>query len=202
MFSGIVEAIGTITDIEDRESTRRFFVSVDAFGDEVSVGDSIAVDGACLTATACSERGFHVDVIGTTLERTIAGGYREGTRVNLERALLAAARLDGHVVQGHIDGVGRLLRSTEDGEYWLMDFALPSEVHAETIVRGSVTLNGVSLTVSELLPDDAVRIGIIPHTYAHTNLGALQPGDAVNVEGDVIGKYVARILARRGEGEQ
>lgn len=200
MFSGIVEAIGTITAIEDLESTRRFFVAIDAFGDEVAVGDSIAVDGACLTATMCSEEGFSVDVIGTTLDRTIAGTYREGTRVNLERALLASARLDGHVVQGHVDGVGRMLRSEKDGEYWLMDFALPSEVHAETIVRGSVTLNGVSLTVSELLPDDAVRIGIIPHTHAHTNLGTLQAGDAVNVEGDVIGKYVARILARRGEG--
>jgi riboflavin synthase len=200
MFSGIVEAIGTITRVEDRETTRRFFVEVSAFGTEVAVGDSIAVDGACLTATASSAEGFSVDVIGTTLERTIAGRYQEGSRVNLERALLASARLDGHVVQGHVDGVGRLVRSEKDGEYWLMDFALTSEVHAETIVRGSVTLNGVSLTVSELLPDDAVRIGIIPHTHAHTNLGTLQPGDPVNVEGDVIGKYVARILARRGDG--
>lgn len=200
MFSGIVEAIGTITEVEDRESTRRFFVEVGAFGTEVAVGDSIAVDGACLTATSSSANGFSVDVIGTTLERTIAGRYEEGSRVNLERALLAAARLDGHVVQGHVDGVGKLLRSVQDGEYWLMDFALTSEVHTETIVRGSVTLNGVSLTVSELLPDDAVRIGIIPHTHAHTNLGTLQAGDPVNVEGDVIGKYVARILARRGAG--
>lgn len=200
MFSGIVETIGTIADIEDLESTRRFFVSVDAFGDDVAIGDSVAVDGACLTATRVSAEGFAVDVIGTTLGRTIAGEYVEGSRVNLERALLASARLDGHVVQGHVDGVGRLLRSEPDGEYWTMDFALPSEVHAETIVRGSVTLNGVSLTVSELLPDDAVRIGIIPHTHAHTNLGTLQPGDPVNVEGDVIGKYVARILAKRGEG--
>lgn len=201
MFSGIVETIGTITEIEDLDSTRRFFVRTEAFGDEVAVGDSISVDGACLTATRTSPDGFAVDVIGTTLDRTIAGRYVEGTRVNLERALLATSRLDGHVVQGHVDGVGRLLRSERDGEYWSMDFALPSEVHAETIVRGSVTLNGVSLTVSELLPDDAVRIGIIPHTHAHTNLGTLESNDPVNVEGDVIGKYVARILARRGEAD-
>ena len=135
MFSGIVEAIGTITGIEDLETTRRFFVAIDAFGDDVSVGDSIAVDGACLTATSCSPEGFAVDVIGTTLDRTIAGTYVEGSRVNLERALLASARLDGHVVQGHVDGVGRLVRSAQDGEYWTMDFTLPSEVHAETIVR-------------------------------------------------------------------
>ena len=199
MFSGIVEAIGTIRSVEDRETTRRFRVEVPAFASELSLGDSVSVDGGCLTVTSVDDESFSVDVIGTTLERTIAGSYDDGTRVNLERALKLGARLDGHIVQGHVDAVGHLTDRTKQGEFWTMDFSLPSAVHSETIDHGSVTLNGVSLTVSELLPDSRVRIGVIPHTFAHTNLGLLEPGDAVNVEGDLIGKYVARILAQRAE---
>lgn len=198
MFSGIVEAIGTVHRIANRETTRRFGVSVPEFASELSPGDSVAVDGACLTVVEVQGGSFAVDVIGTTLERTIAGRYGEGSTVNLERALQLGSRLDGHLVQGHVDGVGHLINSTKDGEFWLMDFSLPLDVHAATIEHGSVTLNGVSLTVSELLPESGVRIGVIPFTYGHSNLGALAPGDPVNVEGDLIGKYVARILTQRG----
>ena len=106
----------------------------------------MAVDGACLTVTAVDAEAFAVDVIGTTLDRTIAVGYADGTVVNLERALSVGARLDGHLVQGHVDAVGRLERSMKDGEYWLMDFRIPAEVHAQTLQHGSITLNGVSLT--------------------------------------------------------
>jgi len=109
---------------------------------------------------------------------------------------LLGTRLDGHIVQGHVDGTGHLIESTKDGEYWLLDFRIPDDVHALTIGHGSITLNGVSLTVSELLPQSGVRIGVIPHTHAHTNLGALEPAAPVNVEGDMLGKYVARILGR------
>ena len=108
------------------------------------------------------------------------------------------ARLDGHLVQGHVDGVGHLEATRPDGEYWLMDFRIPAEVAQATILHGSIALNGVSLTVSEMPGADVVRIGIIPFTWEHTNLGALAPGDPVNVEGDLIGKYVGRILAQRG----
>jgi len=198
MFSGIVEAVGRIRSVEDLDSTRRFRVEVPAFASQLELGESVAVDGACLTVTVVDDDGFAVDVIGPTLERTIAGSYVDGAAVNLERALCVGSRLDGHLVQGHVDGIGHLMECVKDGEFWIMDFALPSDVHAETIEHGSVTLNGVSLTVSELLPERGVRIGVIPHTHEHTNLGALEPGDAVNVEGDVIGKYVARILAQRG----
>lgn len=196
MFSGIVEQIGVIRGIEERQGTRRFRVQVTAFAAELGLGDSVAVDGACLTVVQHDDTGFSVDVIGTTLERTIAGTYADGHRVNLERAMKLGSRLDGHLVQGHVDGVGRMVRSVQDGEYWLMDFEIPPEVHGGTIEHGSLTLNGVSLTVSELLAGSGVRIGVIPFTHAHTNLGALQPGDPVNVEGDLIGKYVARALAR------
>ena len=201
MFSGIVETVGIVRDVEERESTRRFRVEAPMLAEGLELGDSVAVDGACLTVTDLLADGFSVDVIGTTLARTIAGGYVEGHRVNLERALRTDARLNGHLVQGHVDGIGELERSMKDGEYWIMDFSVPAEVHATTIEHGSITLNGVSLTVSELLPDSGVRIGIIPFTYGHTNLGRLTPGGPVNVEGDLIGKYIARILAGRS-GEQ
>mgnify|MGYP001819726870 CR=1 FL=1 len=197
MFSGIIEAIGTIRDVVDVESTRRFRVDVPEFAGELGLGDSVAVDGACLTVTELDETGFAVDVIGTTLERTVAGRYEEGSRVNLERALRLGDRLDGHLVQGHVDAIGRLMSSVRDGEFWLLDFEVPEEVLSETIEHGSITLNGVSLTVSELVGDKGVRICIITFTHAHTNLGVLEPGAPVNVEGDLIGKYVARVLTRR-----
>lgn len=195
MFTGIVEATATVRETEDRETTRRFVLEAPGLAGETSPGDSVAVDGACLTVTERDEDRFAVDVIGTTLERTIAGGYRPGTRVNLERALRAGARLDGHIVQGHVDGVGHLIQTVKDGEFWRMDVRIPADVLRATVLHGSITLNGVSLTVSDLLDDDAVQIGIIPHTWEHTNLGDLRPGDPVNVEGDLIGKYVGRLLA-------
>jgi len=201
MFTGIIEAMGRIRHAEERETTRRFVVEAPDFAAELAPGDSIAVDGACLTAVATEEGAFAVDVIGTTLERTIAGRYAPGTPVNLERAMRMDMRLDGHIVQGHVDGVGHLTEIREDGEYWLMDFRIPPEVAGTTILHGSIALNGVSLTVSDLLAADVVRIGIIPYTFEHTNLGGLEPGDPVNVEGDLIGKYVGRILSVRGQAQ-
>lgn len=198
MFTGIIETTGLVAEARDLDTTRRFVVRAEAFEGALKPGDSIAVDGACLTAVAVDGATFAVDVIGTTLERTIAGGYGEGTRVNLERAMAMGARLDGHLVQGHVDGVGNLEQVREDGEYWLMDFRIPRDVAETTILHGSIALNGVSLTVSDMPAPDVVRIGIIPFTWEHTNLGALAPGGRVNVEGDLIGKYVGRILAVRG----
>lgn len=198
MFTGIVEETGTVLEMEERESTRRLRLGAPGMAGELGLGDSVSVDGACLTVTELRPEAFSVDVIGTTLERTIAGRYVEGHRVNLERAALLSSRLDGHLVQGHVDGVGHLIESVRSGEFWLMDFRLPEEIHRLTIEHGSVTLNGVSLTVSELLPESGVRIGVIPYTHEHTNLGELKEGDPVNVEGDLLGKYVDRILSGRG----
>lgn len=197
MFSGIVEATAYIREVADRDSTRRLRVEAPGFAHELGTGASVAVDGACLTVTDVHADGFSVDVIGTTLERTIAGTYREGSRVNLERAMKLGSRLDGHLVQGHVDGIGSLIQSVRDGEFWLMDFELPLDVFSVTIDHGSITLNGVSLTVSELLPQSGVRIGVIPFTHEHTNLGGMEPGATINVEGDLIGKYVDRILSTR-----
>ena len=202
MFTGIVEATGVIRDVEDRESTRRFSVQAPGLAPELGLGDSVAVDGACLTVVELAADRFAVDVIGTTLERTIAGGYVEGSRVNLERALRMEQRIDGHLVQGHVDGIGNLMRCIMDGEFWLMDFRLPEDVAELTVARGSVCINGVSLTVSDEVGGGVFRVGIIPFTHAHTNLGDLEVGAAVNVEGDLIGKYVGKVLAERaGKGK-
>ena len=148
MFSGIIESTGLIRDVVDRETTRRFRVEAPDLASDLGAGDSVAVDGACLTVTDVHEDGFSVDVIGTTLSRTIAGSYGDGRRVNLERALAMGARLDGHLVQGHVDGMGHINQIVKEGEFWSMDFSLPSEVFGETIEHGSNPLNGVSLTVS------------------------------------------------------
>ena len=198
MFTGIIETMGRVVEAVDLDTTRRFRFEAPDLGGALEAADSVAVDGACLTVVEADGKTFAVDVIGTTLERTIAGRYRTGTRVNLERAMVLGARLDGHLVQGHVDGVGTLARVRPDGEYWLMDFRIPRDIAEETILHGSIALNGVSLTVSAQPEADVVQIGIIPFTWEHTNLGSLEPGDPVNVEGDLIGKYVGRILAARG----
>ena len=196
MFTGIVEGMGLVRDVETRESTRRFWIET-PLAKRLGAGESVAVDGACLTVVERTSRRFAVDVIGTTLERTIAGAYSEGTRVNLERALRADGRIDGHLVQGHVDGIGHLVQCIMDGEFWRMDVRLPHEVASLTVERGSVAINGVSLTVSELVGPDVCRIGVIPFTHEHTNLGELPAGAPVNVEGDLIGKYVGKVLAER-----
>ena len=199
MFTGIVEQLGTIRSAVDLSSTRRFTIACGGLAGELALGDSVAVDGACFTVAALHEDAFDVDVIGTSLDRTIASGYGEGTVVNLERALQMTGRIDGHLVQGHVDGLGHLIRCEKDGEFWRLEFELPQEVAALTVARGSITLNGVSLTVAEMPEPPLCVVGLIPFTYEHTNLGALRPGAPVNVEGDLIGKYVGKILAARSE---
>ncbi len=202
MFTGIVASTGTLARIETLDSTRRLWIEAPQITSELHAGSSVAVDGACLTATAVQQTTFTVDVIGTTLERTVAGIYQEGQRLNLEQAMVLGDHMDGHLVQGHIDGIGHLIHIVKDGDYWLMDFEVPPGVFDLTVMHGSITLNGVSLTVSDLLPNRVCRIGVIPFTYQHTNLGTLTTGAPVNVEGDLIGKYVERILADRGDSER
>lgn len=197
MFTGIVEAVGSVVAVKERSSTRSLVVQVTPeFLEDVVPGASIAVDGACLTPIRVEGDRFTVEVIGTTLSRTIVGGYLEGTRVNLERALAIGGRLDGHLVQGHVDGIGNLKSVREDGASWRLVFQVPPEVWNLTLLHGSIALNGVSLTVSTLGSKPEVEVGIIPHTWTHTNLSGLVPGDPVNVEGDLIGKYVGRLLAQ------
>lgn len=201
MFTGIVTAQGTVESVRAAAGAHRIRIATPAgFLEGVAIGDSIAVDGACLTPVEIDGAAFEVDAVLSTLDRTLAGHYGAGSRVNLEKAMALGDRLDGHLVQGHVDGRGRLERVDERGETRFLTFAVPDDVWTATIVHGSITLNGVSLTVNELSAPDRVGVAIIPHTWSHTNLGLLSVGDAVNVEGDLLGKYVGRILATRQGG--
>jgi riboflavin synthase len=195
MFSGIIEAVGTVVAADATAAGRRIRLRAPEVVADLPVGGSVAVDGACLTAVEVHPDGFSVDVIGTTLSRTVAGGYHPGSQVNLERALRLGDRLDGHLVQGHVDGVGEVLAVHPDGEARLIDFTLPPEVDAVTVLHGSIAVNGVSLTVNALPARGRCQIALIPHTRAVTTLEALRPGDRVNLEGDLIGKYVGRMQA-------
>ena len=198
MFNGIVEETGQITGIEDHQEIRRFSIEAPVLAGQLQPGASVAVDVACLTVTSVTSEYLVFDIIGPTLERTIAGTYGVGKRVNLERAVQVEGRIDGHLVQGHVDSTGYLVQSVKEGEYRMMDFSIHKDIYALTISQGSIAINGVSLTISKLRQDCVCQIGVIPFTFQHTNLGDLEPGDRVNVEGDLIGKYVSKILSKRG----
>lgn len=201
MFTGIVEAMGTVVETRDVPGLRRMTVAVAPdFLADVTPGASVAVDGACLTPVEVGDDRFVVELVLSTLDRTVAAGYTPGSRVNLERAMQAHGRLDGHVVQGHVDGVGTLLGVRQEGDTRFLDFRIPAEVWDLTILHGSIALNGISLTVNELEAPDRCQVAIIPHTWSNTNLSTLEPGGGVNVEGDLMGKYVQKILAPRASG--
>jgi len=196
MFTGVVTAIGRVASIEEGADLRRIRIDTPAgWMAERVVGDSISVDGACLTPIAVDPEGFVVEAVKSTLERTRVGAYVEGAPVNLEKAMRLGDRLDGHWVQGHVDGMGRLVSARDAGETWFLEFELPDDVWELTILHGSITLNGISLTVNRLDAPNRCEVAIIPHTWTHTNLSQLEPGDPVNVEGDMMAKYVKRILA-------
>jgi riboflavin synthase len=197
VFSGLVEAVGTVVAVDDAGGGRRIRLRAPEVLGDLAVGGSVAVDGACLTAVEVLPDGFAVDVIGTTLSRTVAGTYRSGSRVNLERALRLGDRLDGHLVQGHVDGVGEVTAVRREGDAILLDLTVPPEVDAVTVLHGSIAVNGVSLTVNALPAPGRCQVALIPHTLAVTTLGALRPGVRVNLEGDLIGKHVGRLHAAR-----
>ena len=197
MFSGIIEELGIVTVVEDRDGLRRMCVRASEIVSGLEVGASVAIDGACHTITGLEEDTFCVESMTTTLSRTIAAGYRVGDHLNLERALSVGGRVDGHFVQGHVDAMGSLVGIEEDGQTRLMDFLLPTVVAEVTVLRGSIAINGVSLTVSTMPSPGVCRVGIIPFTWDHTNLRLLEPGASVNLEGDLIGKHVGKMLAAR-----
>ena len=197
MFTGIVEAVGEVVSVERSDAGRTLFVSA-PFAEEVAQGQSVAVDGACLTATAVRERGFAVEVGASTLERTVAGGYAPGSRVNLERAIRLGDRLDGHLVQGHVDGLGIYLGGSATGDTRFLDFRIPPDVFSTTILYGSIALNGISLTVNRLRSEAVCQVAVVPFTWQRTNLFSLAPGDGVNVECDLVGKYVRRMIETHG----
>ena len=197
MFSGIVEEMGTVRTTREMDGARELEIDASVVLEDLQPGSSVCLDGACHTVVEVLDGGFTVNSVGTTLSRTVAGDYTEGSPVNLERALAMGTRLDGHLVQGHIDGVGDLIGVEHRGEHRLLDFRIPSAVASGTLLHGSITLNGVSLTVNAISDDHICQVAVIPYTWEHTNLGMLEPGARVNVEGDLVGKYVRRLLSDR-----
>jgi riboflavin synthase len=191
MFTGIVSAIGAVRRAEPRDGG--LDLSISAPWTDLEPGESIAVDGACLTVAAVDPGGFTAHVVRTTLDRTKFGAPGTG-RVNLERALRAGDRLGGHLVQGHVDGVGSVERVSERADARLLDLRVPDAVAAVSIPLGSVTVDGVSLTVNAIPAPGSIQVSLIPFTLQHTTLGERRAGDPVHLEGDTIGKYLRAFI--------
>lgn len=196
MFTGIVTAVGTVGRAE-RIADGLELTIASPYSD-LALGESVAVDGACLTIQAKNSASFTSHVIRTSLDRTRFGEYAAGQRVNLERALRAGDRMGGHLVQGHVDGVGRVERVLDRDDARILDLRVPEEVARVSIPLGSITVDGVSLTVNAKPEPGIIQISLIPFTLQHTTLGDRRVGDRVHLEADTIGKYVAELLNQRG----
>ena len=196
MFTGIIEELGSVRSIEERGENARIVISAKTVTEGTNHGDSIAVNGVCLTALDIHDDSFAADVSRETLQRSTLGSLKPGTPVNLERAVTPATRLGGHMVQGHVDARGQFVSVENHGDSWTLRIAYPREIARYLVFKGSVAVEGISLTIANLT-DDYFEIAIIPKTWEVTNLSHLEPGDGVNLEVDVIGKYVERLLSFR-----
>ncbi len=201
MFTGLVEERGRIARIEERPGGRRFRIEAPLVASDAGVGDSIAVSGCCLTVIEADAGGFSVEAVPETLARTTLGAWREGDAVNLERSLRLDRRLGGHLVQGHVDGVGTVTDVLPEGEGRRMRLRIPASLRPLVAEKGSLAVDGVSLTVAAVGPDGC-EIAYIPHTLAVTTAGGYAPGRAVNLEGDLLARYVARLLEFGGLPER
>ena len=196
MFTGIIEGLGTIKEIQPAGQGKRFIVEADIVLDQTKIGDSIAVSGACLTAVTIDGKRFNVDVSPETLAKTTLGKAKIGERVNLERALRLGDRLDGHLVSGHIDGMGVVKQKKPGGNAVVVTIGIPESLARYMIVKGSVAVDGISLTVNNC-GRDSFEVSIIPHTARLTTIGFKNIGALVNIETDMIGKYVERFVTAK-----
>src|ERR1700732_4040435 len=195
MFTGIIEEVGKVVKIEQRGENRRITIEAATTPKQLGVGDSVAVSGVCLTALDIKAGSFGADLAPETWMRTSFSRMHEGAQVNLELPMKANGRFGGHIVQGHVDGVGKLiaLDRIADSENWWLHIDLPPEVEKYTVHKGSISIEGISLTVARL-EGRRCTIAVIPHTVEMTNLGSLKPGDPVNLEADLIAKYVEKMM--------
>ena len=206
MFTGIIEEVGKVVKIEQRGENRRITIEAANTPKQLKTGHSVAVSGVCLTALDIKPQSFCADLAPETWVRTSFSRIHEGALVNLELPMKANGRFDGHIVQGHVDGVGKLIEferildsEGKDSENWWLHIEIPSEIEKYTVFKGSISIEGISLTVAKL-EHNRCTIAIIPHTVELTNLGSLKPGDPVNLEADVIAKYVEKMM--KGEPAQ
>src|SRR6267154_5296335 len=201
MFTGIIEELGRVREIEKRGDDARIVIEARTVMEGTNNGDSISVNGVCLTALAVTPDSFAADVSKETLLRSTLGSLRAGSPVNLERAVTPATRLGGHIVQGHVDARGKFLGSESHGESWTFRIAYPKEIARYLVLKGPVAVEGISLTIANLTEDN-FEIAVIPKTWEVTNFSQLKPGEEVNLEVDVIAKYVERILSVRNAGSE
>jgi riboflavin synthase len=197
MFTGIITAVGRVSARALRDGGLELTIAAPYRG--LALGESIAVDGACLTVQRLGQDDFTAHIIRTSLERTAFDTYEVGRKVNLERALQVGDRLGGHLVQGHVDGLGMVERVADHADARLLDLRVPPEVARVSVPLGSVTVDGVSLTVNAIPSPRVIQISLIPFTLQHTTLGERRAGDRVHLEADTIGKYVAELLRARGD---
>ena len=197
MFTGLIQAVGQVAAIEHQESSARLEISSTEIAAQISQGDSVSVNGVCLTVVSFDQSKFAVDVMVQTLNLTSTGSLKVGSAVNLELATRTADRLGGHIVQGHVDGVAKVVSISADSQWTRMDISIPKSLMKYVVAQGSICVEGVSLTVGELNdPADQISVWLIPETLANTNLSQKQVGDQLNIEVDVLAKYVERLIAR------
>jgi len=196
LFTGIVEHVGHIESLEKGPEGGRLRIQVGPLAASLAVAGSVAVNGCCLTVVELAGEVFAADLSSETLKRTAFGEMKPGARVNLYRPLTAVKDLGGHFMQGHVDGIGRVARLAPEGPNWWFGVRVPPEVERYIVMKGSIAIDGISLTVASLA-NGIVEVAIIPYTYEHTNVRTLVPGDAVNLEADILAKYVEKLLDTR-----
>ncbi len=195
MFTGLVEATGTVVSLETKGEQARLTLNL-PFAAELKLGDSVAVNGCCLTVADLANSGTSFDLLGSTLRVTSLGELREGSCVNLERAMMAGDRFGGHFVQGHVDASGKITRLDTSGQDHIVAVSLPPEIHMLCVDKGSLAIDGISLTIAELTAEGAV-FWITPHTWENTHLHAARVGQTVNLEADMLAKYVEKLVSAR-----
>lgn len=198
MFTGLIEEIATVEEIKLSGKDARISITCPGSTGKIKNGDSISVNGVCLTAAIKHPNGFSSDISAETLERTTLSRLKAGEKVNIELALPASGRFGGHFVQGHVDGIGKLLNKTESGSGWTFLFSLPRMLTPYVAEKGSIAVDGISLTVAGL-ESDRFSVAVVPHTYRNTTMQFLTNGDSVNLEMDILAKYVVRLFDRTGE---
>jgi riboflavin synthase len=200
MFTGLIQAVGKVSSISHQETSALLEITSPEIASQIAKGDSVSVNGACLTVVEFDQNKFAVDVMVQTLKLTSTGELKEGSPVNLELATRAADRLGGHIVQGHVDGVAKVAAISTDSQWTRMDILIPTDLMKYVVAQGSICVEGVSLTVGELNDSaDQISVWLIPETLANTNLSVKSPGDLLNIEVDVLAKYVERLIARGKE---
>lgn len=200
MFTGIIETTGIVTSGRRTASGTAFTIKAAGFPALLQPGDSVAVNGVCLTVERCDANAFTATAVGETLSLTTLGKMRSGSKVNLERAATPETALGGHIVQGHVDGIGRIKSFEKTGADWLLTIELPKEVYEYVVPKGSVAVDGISLTVARVKPGYQITITVVPFTRERTLADSYRPGIEVNVEADIVGKYVKQYLSQMRPG--